>query len=120
MADKIDVNRYTGGTSDTVGLKFDQDKPRMELIDPYAMEQLAWVLTFGAKKYHAENWRKGISIKRLIGSSLRHLIEFAFGQEFDKETGLSHASHLMCNAMFIVWMMKYNRQWDDRWVNKDI
>jgi len=30
-------------------LKYDQGKPRMDLLDPYAMEQLSHVLTFGAQ-----------------------------------------------------------------------
>ena len=37
------------------GVKFDGDKPRMDLLDACAIEQLAQVLTFGASKYAAQN-----------------------------------------------------------------
>ena len=51
--------------STTEGMKFDGDKTRMDLLDAGAIEQLAQVLTFGARKYAAHNWRKGITKGRL-------------------------------------------------------
>ena len=101
------------------GQKFDQDKPRMDLLDAYATEELAKVLTFGAKKYAPHNWRKGISYARLIAAALRHIYAFARGEDIDEETGLSHMAHAMCCCMFLVWMAKHRRDQDDRWgVNK--
>lgn len=97
------------------GLKFDKDKPRMDLIDPYAMEELAKVLTFGADKYSANNWRKGISYGRLIAAMLRHIFAFLRGEDLDAETGLPHPAHAMCCMMFLLWMMKYKPDEDDRW-----
>lgn len=97
------------------GMKFDQDKPRMDLLDAYATEELAKVLTFGAKKYAPHNWRKGISYARLIAAALRHIYAFARGEDFDEETGLPHPAHAMCCMMFLVWMMKERRDQDDRW-----
>jgi hypothetical protein len=40
------------------GTKYDGGKLRYDLIDAYALEQLAAVYTFGAKKYEDDNWRK--------------------------------------------------------------
>lgn len=97
------------------GVKFDSDKPRMELIDSYAAEELAKVLTFGAEKYAADNWRKGISYRRLIAAALRHTFALLRGEDNDAETGLSHAAHLMCCAMFLVWTVKHRPDMDDRW-----
>jgi len=97
------------------GMKFDQDKPRMDLLDAYATEELAKVLTFGAKKYAPHNWRKGISYARLIAAALRHIYAFARGEDIDEETGLSHMAHAMCCCMFLVWMAKHRRDQDDRW-----
>src|SRR3990172_13351912 len=51
----------TATATATSGLKHDSAKPMMNLLDAYAMEQLALVLTFGAAKYAPNNWRKGIS-----------------------------------------------------------
>src|SRR5690625_5602535 len=42
------------------GLKFDADKPRMELLIqgmPRALEEVGRVLTFGAQKYAAHSWK---------------------------------------------------------------
>ena len=39
----------------TEGVKFDSDKARMDLLDPYAIEQLSHVLKYGAQKYAAHN-----------------------------------------------------------------
>lgn len=119
MADKTDNTRCLVGNQ-TAGVKLDHDKPRYDLLDAYAMEQLALVLTFGAKKYAPNNWRKGISIGRLIAAALRHLFAVLLGKDDDDETGLSHAAHAMCCCMFIIWTLKYNRQWDDRFTAKGV
>lgn len=95
------------------GVKFDQDKPRMDLLDPHAMEQLAKVLTFGANKYAAHNWRKGLSKSRLLAAALRHLFAYLGGQDTDPETGLSHAAHAMCCCMFILGL-EHRADLDDR------
>lgn len=98
----------------SVGIKHDQDKPRMELLDPYAIEQLANVLTFGAKKYDSWNWSKGIAYSRLIGSTLRHLFEFMRGVDIDPESKLPHMAHAFCNCMFLLSMTKRHPEMDDR------
>lgn len=97
------------------GLKFDQDKPRTDLLDAEALEELAQVLTFGAQKYSAENWRKGISFRRLLAAALRHIFAIMRGEDRDPETGLKHAAHAMCCMMFLIWMMNHRRDMDDRW-----
>lgn len=97
------------------GVKHDQSKPRMDLLDPTALIELAKVLTEGAIKYDSHNWRGGINISRLVAASYRHLTAFNDGQTCDPESGLPHAAHLMCNAMFMVWTMKNRPDCDDRW-----
>ena len=96
------------------GLKFDDDKVRMDLLCPIAMEELAKVLTFGAKKYSAWNWAKGINTSRLIGAALRHIFAYAKGEDRDPETGLHHIAHAMCCCMFIIGMPHYISGQDDR------
>lgn len=95
------------------GIKFDQEKPRMDLLDAYAIEQLAMVLTFGAKKYDAHNWRKGLHKTRLIAAALRHLFAYLRGEDKDSETQLSHAAHAMCCCMFILGL-ESRQDLDDR------
>jgi len=97
------------------GLKLDTEKPPVDLLDPYAMEQTALVLAFGAIKYHRHNWRGGIRYTRLIAAAMRHLWAILRGEDIDPESGLPHAAHAMCCCMFLCWMMKHRSDLDDRW-----
>lgn len=92
--------------SAALGIKYDQGKPRMDLLDAAALEGLAKVLTFGANKYAADNWRAGIQYSRLISSLLRHLAAIQRGELIDPESGLPHIDHLGCNWMFLSNFMK--------------
>ena len=100
--------------STTEGMKFDGDKTRMDLLDAGAIEQLAQVLTFGARKYAAHNWRKGISKSRLLAAALRHLFAYLSGEDKDPESGLSHVAHAMCCCMFLLGL-ESRSDLDDRW-----
>jgi hypothetical protein len=84
------------------GVKFDQGKPRMELLPPELMVEVAKVLTFGAEKYEARNWEKGMDWGRIYGSLQRHLNAWASGEDTDPETGLSHLAHAGCNIAFLL------------------
>lgn len=97
------------------GRKDDQDKPRMELLDGEFLEEVARVLTFGAKKYAAHNWRGGIALGRLLGAAGRHLYSFIRGETNDAETGLSHLAHCTCCLMFAYWTLKHRPELDDRY-----
>lgn len=100
------------------GLKYDSDKPRMDLLDPEFLEDVSRVLGFGAKKYAAHNWRGGISYSRLIGAAYRHLGAINRGEDTDPESGLPHVAHLGCCVMFLSWMMKHRTDLDDRYKEK--
>ena len=97
------------------GLKYDSEKTRVDLLDPLALEGLGKVLTFGAKKYAAHNWRGGISYSRLLGALLRHSFAILRGEDLDPESGLPHVDHLGCCWMFLSWHMKMRPDMDDRW-----
>jgi hypothetical protein len=103
----------------TEGTKHDQGKPMLNLIDPQAIEGLAAVLTFGAKKYAADNWRSGISNSRLIASLLRHLFAIMRGEYTDPESGLPHIDHVGCNWMFLSNNLKNRPDLNDSWFNNE-
>ena len=105
-----DITRPTSGA-----LKFDGEKPRMDLLDRYALEQLASVLTFGAQKYAAHNWRKGLNYSRLVAAAMRHIQAFNDGEDNDPESGLSHVAHAMCCMMFLLGTINHRPDMDDRW-----
>jgi hypothetical protein len=97
------------------GLKYDSDKPRMDLLDPWALEGLAAVLAFGAKKYAAHNWRGGITYSRLVAALERHIGAIKKGEYIDGESGLPHIDHVGCCWMFLSYFMKRRPDLDDLW-----
>lgn len=100
------------------GRKNDSGKPRMELIEPLFLSGLASVLTFGATKYSPNNWRNGLTYTRVIGAMMRHTNALAGGEDRDPETGLLHAYHIACCAMFISWYQETRKvALDDRIVS---
>ena len=96
------------------GLKLDKGKTRYELLSPYALEQIAQVLTYGAKKYAPRNWEKGIAWGRVFGALMRHMWAWWRGENLDKETGLSHLAHAGCCLMFLLHYTEHRKEFDDR------
>lgn len=84
------------------GTKFDDDKNRIDLWSPYAIEETAKVLTYGANKYADHNWMKGMNYHRVYRAALGHLLAFWRGEEADEESGISHLAHAMCCVMFLL------------------
>ena len=73
------------------GRKFDGEKPRMYLLPPKAIQEVAKVLTFGAQKYDEDNWKKLDNLQnRYTGASIRHIFAIMEGEELDEETGCYH------------------------------
>jgi hypothetical protein len=98
-----------------VGTKHDSEKNRLELLSPVWVEGVGQVLTFGARKYEANNWRKGISQSRLLGAALRHIFSYVKGEDFDPESGLSHLLHASCCLMFAFELKGSRPDLDDRY-----
>ena len=83
--------------------KFDKDKLQVGLVPPEIIEHIASVLTYGAKKYSPNNWKKG-SIERYLDASYRHLLSYQKGKWLDEESNLPHLAHLLANISFILYM----------------
>ena len=82
-------------------IKYDSAKPKMNLLPPKAILEVAKVLTFGAEKYDAENWRKLDDLQnRYTAGALRHIFAHMDGEKLDSETGLSHMAHALCCLLF--------------------
>lgn len=109
------INKFLDGGKMKQGDKYDQDKPRMDLLDPSFTIGVSEVLTFGAKKYAADNWRGGIAYSRLIAAIHRHLAAIQGGQDIDPESGQPHVYHIGCCVQFLGWMMQNRPDLDDRW-----
>lgn len=97
------------------GVKYDSGKPRMELLSPFALEEMAKVMTMGAVKYGDENWRMGLSWRRVLGAVLRHVFAYMRREDKDPETGLSHLAHASCGLMFLLEYSTSHKELDDRY-----
>jgi hypothetical protein len=77
----------------------------MDLLPFEALEEIARVLTYGAKKYAPNNWQKVPDAKeRYEAALLRHFSAHKRGEKNDPESGLSHLAHVGCNALFLIWL----------------
>jgi hypothetical protein len=95
--------------------RFNEGKRQWALVDFRSLEPMVEVLEFGAKKYSPDNWKKGLPVRSIIESLLRHTFAFLRGQDKDPESGLSHIGHMMCNLMFLSYvMMNKKEKFDDR------
>jgi len=83
------------------GKKFDSEKARMYLLPPKATVEVSNVLTFGAKKYDEQNWRKLDNLQnRYTGGALRHIFAHMDGELNDEDSGYSHLAHAICCLLF--------------------
>ena len=95
------------------------EKPRFDLVPWTAIEEIAQVLTFGAKKYDDNNWRRGARWGRYFRALCSHVFAWWRGENLDPETGYSHLAHAGCCLIF---PMEYQRNgWgrDDRFTGPD-
>lgn len=117
-------------------LRYNEGKPQWSLVDFDSLEPLVRVLEYGAHKYSIfkdkdgklikgadisvdeakdlelvssgkDNWKLGFTNKlKVLESLFRHLIDLMKGEMYDKESGLPHIGHLLCNAMFFSYHTK--------------
>jgi len=99
--------------------KNDSEKIPVELVPASFIEDIAKVLSHGAKKYERNNWTKGLPWTRIYGATLRHLYAWAKGEDNDPESGEPHLIHAVCNLLFLSTWSKTRKENDDRF-NYDI
>jgi len=102
------------------GVKKDQDKPMYALLSNVAINEVVKVMTFGAQKYSANNWRGGMLWTRLISASLRHIFAWMGGENLDPETKISHLAHAMCCLMFLLEFSLTGAGKDDRFNTEEL
>ena len=88
------------------GVKYDAGKPMFSLLEEtFAKELLdiAKALTYGAKKYSPDNWKK-VELVRYKDALGRHLNSWRQGEKCDPESGMQHLTHAMVNMLFIQWL----------------
>lgn len=85
------------------GRKDDAAKPMWDLLPYGEVEKIVEVLTFGAKKYAPDNWKKVPDAqRRYFAAMMRHLTAHQRGEDNDPESGLSHLAHAGCCLLFLM------------------
>ena len=84
------------------GRKDDQTKLPLHLLPFDAISEISKVLAFGAGKYEARNWEKGMAWHRPFSACLRHLWAWWLRRGPDPETGISHLAHAGCCILFLI------------------
>jgi len=79
-------------------IRYNKGKPRIGLVPPELMVEVAKVLTFGAEKYEENNWKKGIPCKCFVDSALRHFFKFIANHKDE-----DHESAFYWNIMCCIW-----------------
>lgn len=100
--------------ADGQGRKDDQGKLPWGLLPFDAIEQVVHVLRFGANKYKARNWERGMAWSRPFDALLRHMTAWHRGETRDPETGLPHLAHAGCCLLFLLAMEVRSSGTDDR------
>lgn len=104
------------------GTKHDNDKLRYDLIPADARAEVARVYTFGANKYNDRNWEKGLLYHRPYGAVHRHIAAWWMRDDLDKETGIHHLAHAICELEFLLaFELRKMKHLDDRPIlNKEV
>ena len=82
-----------------------EGKIRWDLLPIEALKRVAQHYTTGAKKYEANNWKKGISTKRFVESAFRHWAEYLLG-----ETDEDHLSAVVFNVLGVIYNEEMGRK----------
>ena len=84
-------------------IKADNGKARVSLVEPAFVYGVGKILTFGAEKYSAGNWKTlpPSELYRYKDAAYRHFLAYLDGELIDPESGQPHLDHLACNVMFL-------------------
>ena len=89
-------------------LKHDDSKLKFSLLPIQCIEDILQVLMHGADKYGIDNWKKCEDLTRYSDALERHLTAWKKGELIDSDSGLTHLSHLACNALFLLYLEHHN------------
>jgi hypothetical protein len=89
------------------GFKITEGKVEYSQIPPNVLEQIAWVLTEGAKDHGSDtNWQKvGNPRKTFYNSTMRHIEKWRSGELYNLEDhGRHHLAYAIGNLIFLLWL----------------
>ena len=80
------------------------DRNLVECLDTLGFAgwvECAQVFGYGAQKYKAHNWMRGMPWSVPLGCAVRHLMAMHEGEVADPESGLPHRGHVFCNVVML-------------------
>lgn len=77
-------------------------KLRIDLFPIEALKEIAKAIEYGIEKHGARDWEKGYPWRQWYAAAFRHLIAWWGGEQFDKESKLSHLAHVGANICFLL------------------
>lgn len=92
------------GQVDGSGYKTSMDDPKkipLWLVPVALLRAAGRALGYGARKYAANNWRKGMAWSECYSALQRHLSAWLEGEDTDPESGLSHLDHATACLAFL-------------------
>ena len=86
--------------------KADAGKLEIDLVPMQIVRDVAEVRMYGNRKYgDPDNWKQ-VEMRRYVNAMLRHMTAFVEDyHSVDKESGIPHYKHMICNMAFIADMM---------------
>lgn len=99
-----------------VAVKDDNNKTEYHLIPWEALDEIAKLYAFGAKKYSANNWRNGsgLGYLRCFNAMFRHLLAWVTGCDTDPETKLHPLASVAFYCLAVIYYEKTGKKNDDR------
>lgn len=96
------------------GIKIDEGKAPVDLIDPDFLFGIGRVLGKGAKKYAVDNWKHGMAVGKVLAGVLRHVFYRLKGEVWDAcdpncpgdckvHTNEMHMHCAACGLMFVAY-----------------
>lgn len=73
-----------------------------------------YVWEYGANKYKAWNWAKGMDWSIPLACISRHVQAILDGEDLDNESGCPHWAHVVCNLLMLEHYTLYYKAGDDR------
>lgn len=99
----VPVDVFKNVDDKSTGVKYDSGKPQWSLLPFKALTEVVEVLTYGAKKYAPDNWKKVPDARRrYIDAGFRHFTAYASGETHDPETGKHHLAHAICCLLYLI------------------